>query len=188
MRAPGQSIDKAAELSSAFIEHQLRYARRLQADYDKYAQKKDRGKLSPGALSAFGLALHAVQDMTSPAHEGYQQWNDSVFNTPSHVWHFLNEALPVTLGAYRQGFAVGASQQLFAAAFGRQALQKATGGIDFGGANDPTAQEIRRRSEAAGGSPAEEEEALYEYRLGLTRGWNFNYNDQRQHRPQGMRR
>lgn len=165
MRAPNESVDEATQATSGWIE-----------DWKRTAQKSaDKNTV----LTAFGFAFHAVSDMTSPSHEGFQVWRgivDSTIVLRSGL-HALDESLGFNV--YRQGLAVGATQRLYEDTFGSGALKRATGGIEFGSENDPTIQQIHKMSDLTGASQAEEGLALYEYRLGLSTGWDFNYNDPR---------
>ena len=174
MRAPDESIDHATETAAAWINVWKTGAREA-VDWN-------------AALKAFGYAFHPVSDMTSPEHEGFQVWRGIVDSTVvlRSGAHALGESLGFNL--FRQGFAVGATQRLYADTFGQGALKAAQGGITFGSENDPTIQNIHRMSDLTAASQAEEAEALYTYRLGLTRGWAFNYEDPRRSRPQGDRR
>ncbi len=180
MTIPGQSQDKAAAGASAFIDANLVAAQKT------YEQGLDLGfmKFRPGlnaiALSFFGRAWHTVSDMTSPMHEGYQVWNSGVFNTINHVFgeHMISH--------YRMGLAVGATLNLFAFTFGQQELRTATNGITFGSENDPSIKEIRDhysmspvlKGETEADLVREEEEAVYQYRIGLQRGLAFDWANQ----------
>ena len=171
MRAPNESVDDAVKESAQWI-----------SDWKKAAQRTSDQNT---ALYAFGVAFHTVSDMTSPEHEGFQVWHGIVDRTlvARSGLHALGESLGFNF--YRQGLAVGATERLYADTFGNDALKQATGGIEFGSESDPTVQDIHRRADMTGATPAEEGEALFEYRLGLTRGLNFNYEDPRQRRRQG---
>ena len=78
----------------------------------------------------------------------------------------------------RLGFAIGASLKLFEDTYGAKAFKQATDGVIFGSANDPSVQEIRAQYSLPGSNPKSEAEALNDYRLGLQRGINFNWNQQ----------
>ena len=60
MRTPGQSVEEARHLANNFIRQQ----------FLKAWNAKTRDK----ALFEFGVALHTLQDSTSPAHAGFQVW------------------------------------------------------------------------------------------------------------------
>lgn len=83
---------------------------------------------------------------------------------------------------YRLGLAVGATQKLYAYTFGQEALQNATGGIQYGSYDDPNIKAIQARYALPdlffGRQPISEEEAIYSYRRGLDAGHNFDWTNQ----------
>jgi len=76
------------------------------------------GTLTPEALEAFGKALHAVVDSTSPAHSGFQKWD---WSNPSLVYHHhQNEK---TINNQQMQNAVNAARNAFNNTFGIFGLQ-----------------------------------------------------------------
>jgi RHS repeat-associated protein len=72
MRGPDESVDHARKLANGFIYEHEQAAR----NNSPKGCKDGYQKISPGALKEFGIALHTLTDMTSPAHEGFQIWHD----------------------------------------------------------------------------------------------------------------
>jgi hypothetical protein len=64
------ALGLAEELSDQFVQENEAKARVAQEEWIKSGNTG----LSPKALLAFGNALHAIQDGTSPAHTGYKPW------------------------------------------------------------------------------------------------------------------
>ena len=60
MSGPGQTPDEARAQANEFVRGQFEKAWAAESRED--------------ALFQFGIALHALQDATSPSHEGFQQW------------------------------------------------------------------------------------------------------------------
>ena len=79
---------------------------------------------------------------------------------------------------FRMGLAVGATLALYRYIYGQAALEQATG-YTPGSANDPGVQAIERQYSLPGSNPAAEMETLYEYRMGLQEGLNFDWARQR---------
>ena len=73
MRRPNQTMEAARTEANEFVRHQFSRAWRAETRVE--------------ALTEFGLALHALQDSTSPAHTGFQVWsgNESKFQQLEHV-------------------------------------------------------------------------------------------------------
>ncbi|MCS4293992.1 RHS repeat-associated protein, partial [Comamonas sp. BIGb0152] len=63
MRSPGQSKAQACEATNKYIKEQAQ----------KALNAKSAGNMD-AAFFHFGAALHAIQDATSPAHSGFQEW------------------------------------------------------------------------------------------------------------------
>ena len=76
MKSPNDSLADAVDKTNAFIAAHLRNAQQLRAE----------GKCD-ASLKEFGYALHAVQDSSSPAHAGFQEWsgNEPWINELAHV-------------------------------------------------------------------------------------------------------
>jgi len=53
------------------------------------AQQSERNGDHTGALQALGAAIHAMEDATSPTHDGFQPWRDdeSIWEKAKHVAH-----------------------------------------------------------------------------------------------------
>jgi len=87
MSQVGESAINARVKSNCFVRKQFKLAWLMQ----------DEGK-SREAMEFFGLALHTLQDSTSPVHNGFQPWGDSLLekikNYPKHL--FLEEINPGT--------------------------------------------------------------------------------------------
>ena len=164
MTIPGQSQDEAADKADQFINDNV--------DAAKW-NKEHHGLTS--SLYDFGRAFHTVSDMTSPAHEGYQVWYWSEARS-----HSNRES---TISNFRMGLAVGATLALYRYTYGQAALQQATG-YTPGSENDPSVKAIHDQYSLPGSSPAAEGEALYEYRLGLQEGLNYDWGRQRGRRGQ----
>jgi RHS repeat-associated protein len=63
MRGPGETEGRARSEANAFIRSEIEQAQ----NYEKMGADAD-------AMAHLGLAMHALQDATSPAHEGFQEW------------------------------------------------------------------------------------------------------------------
>jgi hypothetical protein len=72
MRGPDESVNDARDAANKFISDHEQAARN---GYPKGC-KDGYGKIPSSALREFGIALHTLTDMTSPAHEGFQIWHD----------------------------------------------------------------------------------------------------------------
>jgi RHS repeat-associated protein len=74
---------EAQQQGDAFINNNEQAAQQAQADWIASGQTG----VAPNALTAFGNALHTVEDRTSPAHEGNQPWYGSWhWSAVQHVW------------------------------------------------------------------------------------------------------
>ncbi|MXV17353.1 RHS repeat-associated core domain-containing protein, partial [Hufsiella ginkgonis] len=62
-----QTVEEAMNAADAFVRAQFAQAKQLLKEGNIY-----------DAYFAFGVGLHALQDATSPAHSGFQQWGDNV--------------------------------------------------------------------------------------------------------------
>jgi RHS repeat-associated protein len=170
MTIPGQSQDEAAEKADTFINNCVD---RAKAAYFHFALPGNSPYSNQHwAFLQFGMAFHTVSDMTSPAHEGYQVW------TRRSV--FLHRDTEKLISPFRMGLAVGATISLFKYTFGQGATRRAVN-YTPGSQDDPSVQDIQRQS----ASPMAEAESLYEYRLGLKEGLDFDWARQRGRR--GMR-
>jgi hypothetical protein len=69
--------------------------------------------LSPASLEAFGAALHAVLDSTSPTHAGFQKWD---WRNPSLVRNHINGEK--TINPQQMQNAVNAARNAYNATYG----------------------------------------------------------------------
>jgi hypothetical protein len=159
MTKPGQTQEDAAFQADNYINKHVDWAQ------ERFA----RGSFA-WSLFFFGNAFHTVSDMTSPAHEGYQIWRKRTT--------FLHMDTERDISPFRLGLAVGATIKLFRYTYGPQALQRAVN-YTPGSENDPTVMAIRSQFSVPGSDHRAEAEALYEYRLGLEEGLNFDWGTQR---------
>jgi hypothetical protein len=83
MRAPDQSVEDARAAYDDFVSTELDKAYVTQFYFEDNQPGGD--GLKPDALVAFGKALHAILDSTSPAHEGFQVWNYNLWDIQSHA-------------------------------------------------------------------------------------------------------
>lgn len=76
MRNSGGSIEKAKEMADQFVRKQ----------YNKAIKLKQEGNMFE-AYYELGIGLHTIQDATSPAHSGFQEWggSESVLEILSHI-------------------------------------------------------------------------------------------------------
>jgi hypothetical protein len=168
MTIPGQSQDDAAEKANTFINNCVDRAQSAWFNYalpgnSPYSNRQ-------WALMQFGMAFHTVSDMTSPAHEGYQVL------TRRSV--FLHRDTEKSISPFRMGLAVGATICLFRYTFGPSLTRRAVN-YTPSSQGDPTVQAIQSLYALPGSDPRAEAEALYEYRLGLQEGLNFDWGRQR---------
>ena len=103
--------EKTRRLYEDFISQTLSDARKIQIEF------WEQGSIgfSDAALDKFALALHAVQDNTSPAHEGFQLW--FLFSPVRSAMHMLRER---EMTPARQRYAVDESRRIFNQVFGVQ--------------------------------------------------------------------
>lgn len=71
----------APEMASEFINSNEQSAEQIQAAWIASGHTG----IAPGALYAFGFALHTITDMTSPSHEGFQPWYGEWWRGPLNV-------------------------------------------------------------------------------------------------------
>ena len=92
MSSDSQNPSDAFNQFSSFVSSQETLAQDAQQQFwlsDPDAASKN---LSPEALAAFGKALHAYTDSTSPSHEGFQRWR--WYNLPGVLYHKWQERKP----------------------------------------------------------------------------------------------
>lgn len=149
------------------------------------------------SLKQFGYAFHTVTDETSPSHIGYQIWrgmldDGGAIAYPSWAIHALGE---VGMDAFHMGFAIAATQKLYLETYKQGAFFAATGDPNvLGTPSDPAVQELERTIRAqfealvrpdhngpavnVGSLEMEINEAIYNYNLGVSAGWTFDYHRQ----------
>jgi RHS repeat-associated protein len=80
--SPETMQEDARQQADDFISKQVATAQQAQADWEAQGHTG----IAPAALTAFGNALHTVQDRTSPAHQGEQPWSGNAKDVPGHLW------------------------------------------------------------------------------------------------------
>jgi len=101
--------------SDEFISKNLGDAKSIQADWIASGHTG----IAPGALTAFGNALHTITDKTSPSHEHFQPWYcTGLFDLGETGYHFVREAWPWGGNQQRQQNAVDAARRHFLLTFG----------------------------------------------------------------------
>jgi hypothetical protein len=75
MRSPGQTVAQAETQYNNFVSASEPQAQNAQMQFWMADPDNKLDNLSEASLDAFGEALHAVLDSTSPAHSGFQEWN-----------------------------------------------------------------------------------------------------------------
>jgi RHS repeat-associated protein len=92
MSSDSESPSDAFNEFSSFVSNQEELAQDAQQQFwlsDPDAASKT---ISPEALAAFGKALHAYTDSTSPSHQGFQRWR--WYNIPGVLYHKWQERKP----------------------------------------------------------------------------------------------
>jgi hypothetical protein len=99
--------------------------------------------VAPGALTAFGNALHTVTDRTSPTHAGNQPWHGT--QGPGNLWaagvHVAGES---TINAAQMNTAVNAARNAFRQTFG-DACGDACGDAFYFMAIQPPRPQLKRK-------------------------------------------
>lgn len=110
----------AEQLGNEFIATNEGQAAQIQAQW----VANGNSGIAPGALTAFGNALHTVTDRTSPAHAGNQPWNgtNGWRNKIAAAEHVRREAV---ISAAQRGTAVRAAREAFRQTFGDVMLRLA---------------------------------------------------------------
>src|SRR5207237_9218828 len=84
MRAPGQSVQNAKTHANAYVTARIKAARAL--ENRAFLSKDDeRTKYHEAALVQLGFAIHTLQDSTSPAHRGFQEWRGEPKHWSSYI-------------------------------------------------------------------------------------------------------
>jgi RHS repeat-associated protein len=108
--------------SDEFISNNLHDAKSIQAAWIASGHTG----IAPGALTAFGNALHTITDKTSPSHQYFQPWYGmGLFDLPEAGYHFVREAWPWGGNQQRQQNAVDAARQYFLLTFGSDTAAQA---------------------------------------------------------------
>jgi hypothetical protein len=142
MSSPGQTAADAAQQFSDFVSGNEADAQTIQIQFwlGDPASAVD-NQLSDSALTAFGLALHAMVDSTSPAHAGFQTWNVwNPFLVKNHVeaektitQPQLINAANVARNAFNETFGVfGNEFQLLELQMNQQQQQQRTSCVSYG--------------------------------------------------------
>jgi hypothetical protein len=109
MRAPDQTVAQAEGQYNDFVNSNESDARDLEK---QWLDPGDDGTIDPAALEAFGHALHAILDSTSPAHAGFQVWDYNPIHVAQH--HFREN----TINLQQRANAINAAQNAFNSTFG----------------------------------------------------------------------
>jgi RHS repeat-associated protein len=107
----GETATDAANQAAAFIADQENRAQQIQADW----LASGHTGIAPAALTAFGNALHTIEDEISPAHEGFQPWYGESKFSPLAWIHFFRESY-ISESKRRQ--AISRAQQAYWKTFG----------------------------------------------------------------------
>jgi RHS repeat-associated protein len=108
-----QDPAEAQAEGDAFIAQNEHDAQQIQAEWEAEGNTG----IAPAALTAFGNALHTIEDRTSPAHVGNQPWygTKGVRNKYRALQHVRREA---TINSAQMRVSVAAAQQAFRQTFG----------------------------------------------------------------------
>jgi hypothetical protein len=113
MRSPDQTVDQAETEYNNFVSSSETEAQNAQLQFWMADPDNKLDNLSEGSLEAFGQALHAVVDSTSPSHAGFQEWN---WTNPFAVYqHIQNEK---TISPRQMQNAVNAARNAFNNTYG----------------------------------------------------------------------
>jgi RHS repeat-associated protein len=108
-----QDPAEAQAEGDAFIAQNEHDAQQIQAEWEAEGNTG----IAPAALTAFGNALHTIEDRTSPAHVGNQPWygTKGLKNKYRALQHVRREA---TINSAQMKASVAAAQQAFRQTFG----------------------------------------------------------------------
>lgn len=159
----GQKPEEAAKLASMWIGIAQSEAS-AETDFDK-------------KLELFGMALHTVEDNTSPSHEGFkrfQEYGGSLTRRTAVLGDWIAHAAGETLQSFatdfrRVGMTLGAADLLTEFFFGKNEANRARGGAERGSADDPFVREFELVSSPEL-SEADRGYMLQQYRIGLAQG------------------
>jgi RHS repeat-associated protein len=108
----------APEMSSEFINSNEQSAEQIQAAWVASGHTG----IAPGALYAFGNALHTITDMTSPSHEGYQPWYGPWYAGPTNALYALvHISGELSISAERKAQAIRDARNAFRKVFATMA-------------------------------------------------------------------
>jgi RHS repeat-associated protein len=113
MRSPGETVDQAQSQYNDFVSGSEHEAQTEQLQFWMADPDNKLDNLSDASLEAFGEALHAVVDSTSPAHEGFQEWN---WMNPFAVYRHIQAEKTITPEQMRR--AVAAARAAYNATYG----------------------------------------------------------------------
>jgi len=126
---------QAQQEGDAFIAQNEQNAQEIQADWVASGHTG----IAPAALTAFGNALHTIEDRTSPAHAGNQPWYGTW--TLSAVRHYRQER---TINRDQLNASVAAARAAFINTFGNNlallALQQQRACVTIQGVRGPVTQ------------------------------------------------
>jgi RHS repeat-associated protein len=113
MRSPGQTVEQAQTQYNNFVSSSETEAQNAQMQFWMADPDNKLDNLSDASLEAFGEALHAVLDSTSPAHSGFQEWN---WMNPFAVRQHINAEK--TISPQQMQNAVNAARNAYNATYG----------------------------------------------------------------------
>jgi hypothetical protein len=113
MRGPDQTIDQAQAQFNDFVSGEETGAPNAQLQFWMADPDNKLDNLSAASLEAFGQALHAILDSTSPAHAGFQKW--IVWNLAADWRHHNAEN---TISPQQMQNAVNAARNAYNAIYG----------------------------------------------------------------------
>lgn len=93
MRSPDQTVGQAQAQYNGFVSSSETEAQNAQLQFWMADPDNKLDNLSDASLEAFGEALHAVVDATSPAHEGFPEWD---WTNPGLAWRHHNAEKTIT--------------------------------------------------------------------------------------------
>jgi RHS repeat-associated protein len=113
MRSPGQTVEQAETQYNNFVSGSETDAQNAQMQFWMADPDNKLDNLSEASLEAFGEALHAVVDSTSPAHAGFQEWN---WMNPFAVYRHIQAEK--TISPQQMQNAINAARNAYNATYG----------------------------------------------------------------------
>jgi hypothetical protein len=113
MSSPDQTVAQAQSQYNDFVSGEESEAQDAQMKFWTADPDNKLNDLSPASLEAFGKALHAVLDSTSPTHAGFQKWN---WMNPSLVRQHINGESSIS--SQQMQNAVNAARNTYNATYG----------------------------------------------------------------------